>query len=899
MEFRERALHEARRYGADPFVFVRELVQNARDADARSTHFDVTSGGGLSRVACRDDGTGMSLDHARRFLFTLYASSKEGRRDAGRFGVGFWSVLRFEPSRIVVRSWPRRGAAWEIALSGDLAAAAQGTPPPCPFASGHGTEVVLERPGEEAALLRRVKDAAWQGARFVSRRDDPLASLDLRVNGERATAPFELPRPSAVFRRGRHRGVVALGREARVELFARGLRVRSAAALHDLALGATSASRVRFPETEGLVPQALLDGDDLEPLLARSDVRDDRSLRRLLGLAEDALGHLVERQLALARPESRWRRASRLVAIAAALAVGALLGRLAWPERETARLSSAGTPEEGASLGLTETNGSWRSPPPEPFRDPSVRYSGPRASAERTFLAAPLLFYRPAERRPYLASLLLDVVTSPPPAARRIGPYVGASCSEDCLEVSMLLEGGPGVVRLPRASGHVIDAASLRVGGHPAPLGRSPAGEPVIVLEQAGRQVVTYRSGPGREPRVEAALETAPAALLAAAGQIDGALLEARVAAAVAWVRGRVAYSTAASDVARHRAAEAAGEDVLERALHVGAGDCDVQNAVLAVLLKAAGVRARLAVGHVGENGSALPSLHAWVEWADASGRVRIADASEDLGRRGPSRSPFAAEPALLERGSGPPWHRAAALSALASLAGLATLGLIALRRTQRHVALDPAHDVARLLRGALAQPDAFRRAPAVFERRLVPLHPRGVARLGEAWEAAARRRLFRTERGAALARRVAEGGALVVDAQRPEGRVVADVLGAVDLDAWDELLARSRGGRLLARVEKAFRAAGEPLTLRRATELGAPLVLDRPLGRLSRGTHRTLVLDVAEPWLRSAERLAGERPAEATFAVADRVAHLLRLEGGTGARLLAPLAEAALWERS
>ncbi|HET7293391.1 MAG TPA: ATP-binding protein [Vicinamibacteria bacterium] len=894
MEFRERALHEARRYGADPFVFVRELVQNARDADARAVHFEVTTGGDRSRVACRDDGAGMSLDHARRFLFTLYASSKEKKRDAGRFGVGFWSVLRFAPSRIVVRSWPRRGAAWEVALSGDLAQAMQAEPPPCPLPAGHGTEVALERPGDDEALLRRVRDAAWQGARFVARRADPLSPLDLRVNGAPVTAPFELPRPSATFRRGLHRGVVALGREARVELFARGLRVRSAAALHDLAVGASSASRVRFPETEGLVPQALLDGGDLEPLLARSDVRDDRSLRRLQGLAEGALAHLVERQLALARPEAPWRRTASVAAIVGLLAVGAALGRLVLPPRQAPVV--AGEPSREAALRLAEGVRDVRRAEPQPFSDLSIHYSGPRASSEQAGAGAPLLLYRPAESRQYLAALLLDDVTAPPPPARRAGPYRGAPCGMECLAVTLLLEGGPGVVRLPRASGHVLDPASLRVGGRHTPLGRSPAGEPVLVLERSERQVVSYRSGPGSEPEVDAPPPEVPDELLEAAAAVRQGPIEERVAVALRWVRDRVRYSTAVADVARHRVAEAAGEDVLERALEVGAGDCDVQNAVLAALLRTAGVRARLAVGHVGENGSALPALHAWVEWVGASGRVRVADASEDLARAGDDLLVAAAsQPSVGHEAVA--WRALGPAVVLAALAGLAGWGLVRIR-TERRVALDPAHDVARLLRGALAQPDAFRRAPAVFERRLVPLFPRGVARLGEAWNAATHRRLFRSERGAFLAVRVARAGALVVDTRRAEGRVVADALGAVDLDAWDALLARSRGGRLLGRVERAFRAAGEPVTLRHAAELGGALVLDRPLGRLSRGTHRTLVVDTEEPWLRSAERLAGDRPAEAVFSAADRVASLLRLREAALGRVLAPLAEAALRER-
>ncbi|MCY1010694.1 ATP-binding protein [Nannocystis pusilla] len=104
-EFRARARAEAERYGPDPWVFVRELLQNGRDAGATKVEFTCEARGGRWVLRCRDDGEGMTFAHARRYLFALYASSKESRRDqVGRFGVGFWSVLRFEPERIAIRS---------------------------------------------------------------------------------------------------------------------------------------------------------------------------------------------------------------------------------------------------------------------------------------------------------------------------------------------------------------------------------------------------------------------------------------------------------------------------------------------------------------------------------------------------------------------------------------------------------------------------------------------------------------------------------------------------------------------------------------------------------------------------------------------------------------------------
>lgn len=886
MDFRERALREARRYGEDPLVFVRELVQNARDAGARSVHFVVDSADAACRVACRDDGAGMSLDHARRFLFTLYASSKErDPRGAGRFGVGFWSLLRFAPTRLEVSSWPRRGAPWRVVLSGDLGSAERGEPPACPFACGHGTEIVVERSGEDAELLRRIRDAAFQSARFVTRRDPPHRLIDLRVNGRLVSAPFVLPRPCAEFRSAGARGVVGLGAAARVELFARGLRVRAASALSDLAAG-TSASRVRFRETDGLVPQALLDGEQLEPLLARADVKDDRVLRRLLGRAERELARLVERQLALARPEPLAQRTGRIAAGLLALGLAGLaLAGLTWRGGPGA-VPSAG-PSRQAS-GVVEAGPNLPRLEREPFRDPAARYAGPRASAALDVRHAPLVRYEPSQARPLLAVARLEDVAAGPPELRIAGPYAGAPCADECLELDVVLEAQP-VVRLPRATGHVLDPASVRVDGVPAPLYATPLGEPALRLRAAGLHRVRYRTGRGPE----AAGSPAPRLavndrLRAAAAALADGPDAARVEAALAWVRGAVSYAATPEVVALHGQVNAEA-DVLERALRVGAGDCDVQNAVLAALLQAAGQRARLVIGYVGQSGLVLPTLHAWVEWRDAGGLWRAADAS-----------PLADDPAAVAPQAGsetprvppasPPASGAAAAWSAAGLAsGAAALGLVASRRVRRRVQLDPSHDVARLLRGALANPEAFRQAPAVFEHPLVPVFPSGRAKLGRVWDAASRQRLYRCADADALGRRVARAGGLVVDTRRPEGEIVADALGAVDLDAWAALLGRSRSGPLLGRVERAFRNAGEPIQLLAAPGLGGDHVLDLPHGRLRRGARRRVVL------VDGMDATTGS--ALAAFSLADRIVSLLRLPPLRAGRVLGPLAAAALRE--
>ena len=270
--FFERARTEAERYGPDPWVFVRELLQNARDAGATRVELSTEIVEGRTRVRCADNGDGMSFTHAGDYLFTLYRSSKESDASSvGKFGVGFWSVLRFRPETITIRSHHQGDEAWEIILREGSPRAAQRRP-----TMPRGTELILERRGEDHDVLRRLRDAAIQNGRYLTQRDRPENPLEIFVQGELINAPFTLPAPRASFFWAGVRGVVSLGDTPRVELFSRGLRVRAASCLEDLLSSerASDRARVQFPSIDGvLAPQAILESDQLELLLARSDAR--------------------------------------------------------------------------------------------------------------------------------------------------------------------------------------------------------------------------------------------------------------------------------------------------------------------------------------------------------------------------------------------------------------------------------------------------------------------------------------------------------------------------------------------------------------------------------------------------------------------------------------------------
>ncbi len=898
--FREQALAEVRRYGTDPWIAVRELLQNARDAGATSVSLRTEIHDGSTRLSCRDDGHGLTFDDAQRDLFTLYASRKRGR-DAGRFGVGFWSILLLEPTRIVVRSWPRRGTPWEASWDGALGQARRARPP----AGTTGTEVVLELRAPEG-VAESVHAAAWRHARFLRRRDG-RAPLAVTVDGRGASAPFELPAPSLAFHRHGLRGVVALGTVPRVELFAKGLLVRVAASLDDLlAPGARSAARPLAPGLPGLSPRFLLDSDDLDLLLSRGDARSDGALARVVATAREELDRLLDRQLARSgrRP---WRFtgprvAAALGAVVTGVGLSALLAPRAFSERASSALTGA-----PARIAVADASGSAAAAPlpvpaPVPYRDPGAGYAGPILDPLDHEPRELALRYAPADRTLHLAVLRIesfDADGRPRVARQPEAPYEAEPCAADCVAFE-LQAAGPSWTALPVPTGHRLDPSTLSVEGRPVTAWATPADEPMVRLD--GRPVtVRYRTGPAAEPGRDVAFARRPPerpaalpAVLEPGRRATAAVpLFERPTASSGWVRAHVRDSRAREVALRFAAAARGGQDFARTAIELGAGDCDVQNGIVTRLLQATGVPARLAVGYLGLDGRAIPGLHAWVEHRADGARWSVTDAS--LARAEPRARPASppSAPALLAPGAPAPSRRSMAdgrslpgRTWALSAAALALMGLgvrAAWTRPRRAFRLAGTTDVLGILRGALRSPETATRVPALMERALIPRWDGGRASLAQAQDAAAGRRLFLARRAAALAQRAREEGGLVLDGQRPEARAVADALAAVDLDGWQDRLDAPLAPALTRRANRYLDWAGERWRVQLGSDVGAPRILDLPRSRV-------LLLEAGEEW-RDASDGTGEPTVRSLVAQA---AALLGLSPERRALLLAPLDAAA-----
>ena len=403
------------------------------------------------------------------------------------------------------------------------------------------------------------------------------------------------------------------------------------------------------------------------------------------------------------------------------------------------------------------------------------------------------------------------------------------------------------------------------------------------------------------------------------------------MAALLDLVRQRVRYDLTDATVGQHRESIARGDGFIARTLTAGAGDCDVQNGLLTALLQAADVRARLALGYLGDRGTVLPWVHAWVEYLGTGDRWMAVDASAGAASHPELLSAFEApavveplpvgapeggmsepSPAVAVAPEPAPIAPPVAVPALPTWLRYTLLLLFPLSawlilraRTRRTFKLDVAGDagaqLAKLLLGVLQQPGAFSHLGALHHRPLVPLADGQMISLTRARDLAGRGRLFCTRTRPPLAARALRAGAAVMDAAVAESRVVADALGAIDLDSWASILNQAEVDPLLAAVNRTLRRQGENWVVKAAADVpGGVAAIDlRRIGaRLPDvGAGRLVAVAASAAWLAHARGNFARHPQASVFLVLDHLAARLDLGPRRRRRVLGESARAALLE--
>lgn len=267
----------------EPLLCVRELIQNAADAEAQRIDVDISydKHRNMTRLSVRDDGRGMSSDEVQTYL-TIGLSNKDPSRDRGRFGIGKLSpyALGFEQMVVETNSGETAhrlefrpdgsGHVREQPEVSDTGLASKSALTSPYTDRGTSVHIYKSQTREEAeAFLRRTHTIVNESCGSLQ--------IPLFVNGVAVNQILGLTTPYVVcFESGAGSGVIGVGSEPVYTLLSGGIVLEMGAPL----LG----DQVSY----------LLDAPQLSPTLSRNAVRRDSAFDNLLRSAQAELPHLVE-----------------------------------------------------------------------------------------------------------------------------------------------------------------------------------------------------------------------------------------------------------------------------------------------------------------------------------------------------------------------------------------------------------------------------------------------------------------------------------------------------------------------------------------------------------------------------------------------------------------------------
>lgn len=296
---------------ADPYAFVRELVQNSIDAGASAIAVRVERASGRVVTTVRDDGTGMDRATIEGPLLTLFNSSKEGDSSKiGKYGVGFVSVFAVDPEYVDVETY-RSGQGHRVRLFRDHRYELERLSP----RPESGTAVILQQAmdAERFDLHReRLLSALLRWCRYASVPIE-MTAVDLDRGLEpvvrRIDAPLMVPTPLYV-QLEEEGEVLVLGPSAGASRYvAAGYSVGDPAVSAATFAGFYNRGLTLFETTEAIVPELenvrfRVESRHLRHTLSRDNVIRDRAFARIVGqlrtLVRTSLRREMEARLAKA-----------------------------------------------------------------------------------------------------------------------------------------------------------------------------------------------------------------------------------------------------------------------------------------------------------------------------------------------------------------------------------------------------------------------------------------------------------------------------------------------------------------------------------------------------------------------------------------------------------------------
>ncbi|MCU0287003.1 MAG: ATP-binding protein, partial [Acidobacteria bacterium] len=626
-------------YGNDPWFFIRELAQNSRDAGAQKIFIKADHTPEKNEILIfEDDGLGMSFNHAVKYLFRLYASSKAKEKyAAGRFGIGFWTVLKFNPTKIIIESCFKKEK-WGVEIDTSLNAAQISTD------LTRGVRITLIRPAEEknrTAFLYHIEESLNRYCSYLRKINRNASLLPVFFEGKIISGPMKLPGPVTLSFKNRFaEGVVGLGPQPQVNLYARGLPVWQGASLEELSHTPPSQKPGSYTDTSksakmamGLAPVYLVNGNILDVSISRRKVIDNRALQRVKETAEDALSKLVEIAADMISPRNfffrSWRQfrknASNIIRSPWKLILALLIILL---PLEYVLIKSffknKPDPVRPAIISLQKENNR--------YTGGSVKTAGQRLKVDLTYQPPVSTWfklyhvetYRQASGFTQDFQLLSTAFLSATPAV---------DCGRKTIIVSFNTH-EKGQLLLPRPLFYYIDPYSITINGillNPVKYDAHSSGGILIDVPYSG--VLHYRCCPPVEQPESDVLSietlkrtTELPSTLFMPESINRELMNSlngttaqKIHTAIELTKRFIKYSDSIEIAKKYDNTFSLFQpnDWLQKVIRIGAGDCDVLNGAAVVFLRCMAVPARLVVGLTGENGQVLPGMHAWAEYFD------------------------------------------------------------------------------------------------------------------------------------------------------------------------------------------------------------------------------------------------------------------------------------------
>ncbi len=619
-------------YGKDTWFFIRELAQNSRDAGAKN--IKVNAGytkKGDEYLIFEDDGTGMPLSHAKHYLFRLYSSSKINEKySAGLFGIGFWSVLKFNPSSIIIESCYKKEK-WGILVDSKM-----NTREFACSLKKRGTRITLTRPCSEKIpedFLKTIEKALTHYCSYLQRNTRKTEPLIVTFLGKKITQNMKLVCPlSMKFKKGPVEGIVGFSPFPKVYLYAKGLPVWEGTSIEELSHIPPSTIKNR-DITHGLAPVFLINGNNLNVNMSRRGVIDNHALKKVQNSAKKALSQLVDTATDRVCPRSFLHRL-----LDKAKQTIFSLKRPFWKPVILIALLIL-------TLEYTLLNTFFKGPyiersyPPISLNVKNNIYSGPSVGITNHPNPINLSYSPPKDILIKLFHVETYKINSGfTQTSNNINKNITNLSQFDSADKPIYMKlkiDEKGTIILPIPVNYLLDINSVKLNNASVSSVKfNSYGSIVATITHNG--ILYYRCFPKIKEnkfysKILKQLYQVPKEFF-----LHGSLkkvveksyklsVKKRVEIAMQLTNTLIKYDYS-NEIARkhHNSSE---KNWFNRVINIGAGDCDIINGALTLLLRKMGVPARLVIGLIGRNGRVLPGLHAWTEYFDRG--IHILDATQ------------------------------------------------------------------------------------------------------------------------------------------------------------------------------------------------------------------------------------------------------------------------------